>query len=332
MRHAALSLRSLDGAGERGVFEKQRHIIALEIRTNAENARTFEEAIQDFNKTMTISAVCQEIGMQALFAAATMGLASYLTVTGRMAAAGEWLAGLGAEGSMTARAVNVAASVGGLSRGATGAEALSGILARGFAGVVILTVRRVTGDLGTQKAMNFDGIAGALAVTLLVALAGSPGAPRANLTPLRNLVERLPSAVSWQGVVQAEMATLAGVKAWLQQPENRSFADYLAQHRDEFERGLDAVATKSAQALLDWALAAQNQLASNVEAEARKKDYSQYMPFFARHFDFVGNADALRDMVASASVYQAETDFWIAVSHALNDLEQATKSAKQIGK
>jgi hypothetical protein len=314
------------------MFEKQRHIVSLEIRTNAENARMFEEDIRDFNKTMTISAICQEIGMQAMFAAATMGLGSYLATTGRLATAGGWLAGLGAEGTMTARVVNVVANVGGLSRGATGAQALTGVLARGMAGILVLTIRRVTGDALTKKAMNTDGLAGALAVTLLMAWAGSPGAPTSTVAPLRLLVTQLPSSVSAQGVMQAESMVLVGVNAWLRQPENRQFASYLAANHEKFNRDLEAAAEKSAQAFLDWALAAQRELASKVAAEAQKQDYSQLMPFFARKFDFVGNADALRDMAVNAAVYQAQTEFWMRVSRGLSDIELATNAAKQIGK
>ncbi len=312
------------------MFEKQHHIVGLQIRTNADNTLIFEQDLKDFSRVMTISAICQEIGVQALFAAATMGAASYLSTTARLATAGEWVAGLGAEGSATRVAVGVVARVGGFSSGATEARALTGVLSRATAGILVLSVRRLTGDAGTQPAMNTSGLAESIFLTLLLAWAGSPGAPRANITPLKLLVDKLPSSLSTQGGAQIGSAIFAGVNAWTKQPENRPLLDYINANRQSFNQKLEDLAGKPAQGIIDWANTAQHDIAKSVDEAARKIDYSQRMPFFARHFDWVGNAEALRDMSANAAVYQAKTDFWIQIGHCLSDLEQAVKAARQM--
>ena len=315
------------------MFEKQRQIVAMAIRANAENARSFEEVIEKINRAMTISAICQEIGMQALFAAATMGAATYLTGTARMAAAGRWLEALGAEGNAATRlTVGAVAYVGGVSRGATGAEALTGVLSRAASGVVILVFRRMTGDLFTQDPMNFKGMGGAIFLTVLIAWAGSPGAPRANITPLKKLVEKLPTIASTQGGAQLAMPVFVGVNAWMKDRENHALAEFITENRAEFDRQLEQVAEKSADAVLDWAAKTAQDVAKNVGDQAAKIDYAKRLPFFARTFDFVGNAETLRDMSIQAAVAGAETEFWIRVSHCFMDLEQAIRAGKQIGK
>jgi len=315
------------------VFEKQRQIVALEIRTNSENERSFEEVIEKINTAMTISAICQEIGMQALFAAATMGAATYLAGTARMAAAGQWLAELGESNAVARTAVGAAAKVGGLSRSVTGAEALTGVLSRAASGVVILAFRRMTGDLGTQDPMNFKGIGAAIFLTVLIAWAGSPGAPRANITPLKYLVEKLPTFVSTQGAAQVfAVPAFVGVNAWIKDQQNQELVKYIKEHRDEFDKQIEKVADRSADAILDWATKAAQDVAKNVGREAGKIDYAKRLPFFARTFDFVGNAQTLRDMSIQAAVAGAETEFWIRVSHCFSDLEQAVRAGKQIGK
>jgi len=314
------------------MFGKWHHIVVIEIEGNRDNLRLFEDELKDFNKVMTASAICQEIGIQAAFAAATMGAAAYLKTTTSLINAGKWAAALGEEGSATRVAVGALARVGGLSTGSIGAEALTGILSRASAGVLILALRRLTGDIGTKEALDGKDLGTALFLTLLVAWCGSAGAPRANYAPLKFLVEKLPTALSAQGGAQLGMLIFTGVKTWLAQPENRAMVGYLNANRQKFDGKLEELADTKAKEIVDWARTGQHDVAKSVGDAARAVDYSQKMPFFARNFDFVGNKEALRDMSVNAAIYQAKTDFWINIGDCLADLEQAVKAAKQVGK
>jgi hypothetical protein len=314
------------------LFPKQRYILALEIRTNAENAQIFEKDLQEFNSIMTASAICQEIGIQALFAAATMGAASYLATTARMVSWGEGLAALGEEGGIVRSTVGVVARVGGYSSSAARAAALTGVLSRAASGILILALRRVTGDLGTKKPMDSQGLGSAIFVTLAFAWLGSPGAPKATSWPLKLLIEKLPSAVSMQSLAQAGLVVNAGLKAWINAPENRPFIQHINANRETFNRQLEQVGAKSAQQVLDWGMRAQHEIAREVGDAARKIDYAQKLPFFARNFDFVGNAEALRDMSVNAAIYEAQTSFWIQMVDCFSELESAVRAAQQIGK
>ena len=315
------------------MFERERHIVGLQLKGNADNARRFEEQVQRISKYMTISAICQEVGMQAAFAAATMGAASALTATAPMVAGGEWLAGLGAESSAVRATVAFTARVGGLSTGAVGAAALTGVLSRATAGVLVLLARRLTGDLGTAQPMNTNGLAGALFMTVVVAWAGSPGAPTANVTPLKLLVQKLlPSAGSWQTAIQTEMVMFSAMNGWAKQQENRALIEQINANRQKFNLKIEQFAENpAARELVEWAVKVQPDIARNVAEAAGKINYAKLLPSLARYTDFVGNASALRDMSTGAAVCQAQIDLWISVNHALNDLEHAVATARQMG-
>jgi hypothetical protein len=310
-------------------------LVELEIRTNRENAEMFDSDIRDFNKVMAWSAFFQEVGVQAAFAAATLGASAWLASSPRMIAAGEWLAGLGAESATAARAIGFTVKVARLGRAAAplGGEgaALTGVMSRAVVGLTVLAIRRLSGDLGTKPPLNSKGLGSAFLITLLMAWVGGPGAPSANSGALKALIERFPTIVTPQGGAQLTLDLYTGVLAWMRQAENRAFMQFVNSNRMAFNDQLRQLAQRSNQALFDWALQAQNKIAHQVALKAGQIDYSQQMPFFARHFDFVGNAQALQDMSVNAAVYHTKLNFWTQIRDRMQEAQKAVEAAQAMG-
>ncbi len=212
------------------MFHKEHFIVDTRIKVHNDNANNYlrdAEEITDSN-AYKASAVFQEIGMQALFAAVTLGVANYLSETKLMISAGKWLTELGPEGSITRTVVMGIGEVGGASTGKIGEEALAGVLAREFAGIGMLLIRNRTGDFRTKQPQPIERIRWQLFLTVLIASVGSPGPKGAGL------LGKFPTAWSRQGAAQGVLLFNAGLqagrKAWLKPPESGPLLDLINPH------------------------------------------------------------------------------------------------------
>lgn len=312
------------------MFEKQRRVVSQNIRLAGNDLAVWERELKSFNNVMTLAAVFKEIGFQAAFAAATMGAASALSTTAAAMRVGSWVARLG----QASRAANIALK--GLTVGARSemqATAIAGLVSRSAAGVLVLMVRRTTGDFGDKKAMNFEGLPTALALTVLFAWAGKPGAPKPTMAPLKKLVEQLPGIAGAQGLAQGYGVTAAGLKTWMQQPENRAFMKDIRANAPAFQKAVQDLAEDTAKDFLIWAMKAEQQISQKMQLEIRKIDVASKIPWYGK-VDYVGrlmtgmsNEQKLRQILTNISVYQAQMSFWSQAARRLSALEVSTKEA-----
>lgn len=323
--------------------------IDAQLKLHKSNLKMFEDDLRDFNNVMTVSAICQEIGVQAAFAAATMGAATWLSGTRAASAVGGRLVLLGGEGSRISGFMHGVAKVAGFSsmgaEGWTAGKAMGGFLARLSAGLGVLLIRRMSGDLGMKKPMNFEGMGSAVFFTVLFSFIGSPGPKKPpgvndaskwlmekvahfDKSPVLKMLAKTPdlaSVASQGGKVSAQTGTQIfglcqkGYNELSKDPIGKDILEYLRNNKNEYDERVDDIFKEQSEALVTWGLGAQHHIAKNIELKAGQIDYAAKLPFFARHFDFVGNAEALKIMSTNAAKSQAFVSLWEAIRDTLKD-------------
>ncbi|ASP35737.1 hypothetical protein CHH27_22905 [Labrenzia sp. VG12] len=335
--------------------------IDAQLKLHKSNLKMFEDDLKDFNRVMTASAICQEIGIQAAFAAATMGAATWLSGTRAATAAGGRLVMLGGEGSRISGFMHGVAKVAGFSsmgaEGWTAGKAMGGFLARLSAGFGVLLIRRMSGDFGMKKPMNFEGMGSAVFFTVLFSFLGSPGPKNPpgvkdaskwlmekfahfDKSPVLKMLAKAPELASVAGQttkISAQTGTQIfglcqkGYNELTMDPVGKEVLAYLRTNKSEYDKRVQDIFNDQGEALVTWGLGAQHHIAKEIERKAEQVDYSAKLPFFARHFDFVGNAEALKIMSTNAAKSQAFVNLWEAIRDTLNkDAAPSFQNAKDL--
>ncbi|WP_306143124.1 hypothetical protein [Roseibium sp. MMSF_3412] len=289
------------------------------VSTYMNNARVARDRLKNMNAEINKAQIAQEVAIQAIVSAATMGVANTVMSTATLTES--WLL----------RSLYTEA-------GGEAARHFAGFVVRACSGIAFGLTKAMIADAQAGHKTTVGEVAFRVFVIAGFAFVGRPGDKvKTTVARLAGKNWELPKVgLNFQTGVQTYGLTSAGLKQILKEPDMKFLLDAIKANKLAYEKKVHIVCDQEADKFIDAVLEQENAFYDAVLKEASKYDGYQDLPWLVRHTPRAGQMEAavLEKTHATIDlvVNEAMAEYWRRARVSLNILEVSEAEALDLAK